>query len=157
VGRGENITNGIDATHFGPLEGCSRAHIVTFLWRFAGEPAPKSDANPFTDLIEGSWYYDAVLWAAENGITTGTTETTFSPNETCIRAQIVTFLWRFAGKPAPKSDANPFTDLLADGYYVDAVLWAVENGITTGTSKTTFSPYNTCERGQAVTFLYRHD
>ena len=109
---------------------------------------------PFTDVAEGAYYYDAVLWAMENGITEGTTETTFSPDAPCTRAQIVTFLWRSEGKPAPQS-AMGFTDVAAGAYYFDAVAWAVENGITNGTSAAAFSPYNTCTRAQIVTFIYR--
>ena len=110
--------------------------------------------NPFTDVAAGSYYYDAVLWAVENGITNGTSATAFSPNADCTRAQIVTFLWRSQKSPAAGS-VNPFTDVAADAYYNSAVLWAVENGITTGTTATTFSPDNDCTRAQIVTFLFR--
>ena len=127
---------------------------MTFLWRAAGSPAPKSSTNPFTDVAEGSFCYDAVLWAVENGITLGTTDTTFSPNATCTRAQIVTFLWRSQKSPASGS-VNPFTDVAADAYYTGAVLWAAENGVTTGVTATTFSPNNNCTRAQIVTFLFR--
>lgn len=153
----EEITTGVTPTEFKPLDGCSRAHIVTFLWRFAGEPEPETTVCPFTDLKEGSWYYKAVLWAAENGITTGTTATTFSPSDTCTRGQIVTFLWRFGGEESPKSTEHPFTDISAGKFYYTAVLWAVENGITSGMTPTTFCPGDPCTRGHAVTFLYRHD
>lgn len=116
----------------------------------------KAPVNPFTDVKEGEYYYEAVLWAAENGITEGTSDTTFSPNAPCTRAQIVTFLWRAAGSPAPKSSSNPFVDVSADAYYYSAVLWAVENGITNGTSDgSTFSPDAVCSRSEAVTFLHR--
>ena len=148
------ITNGTDATHFSPDELCTRAQAVTFLWRTAGSPAPKSDVMPFTDVPVGSYYYDAVLWAVENGITLGTSATTFSPNETCTRAQIVTFLWRFERCPAAGGE-NPFSDVSSRAYYADAVLWAVERGITNGTSETTFSPDESATRAQIVTFLYR--
>ena len=148
------ITGGVDDTHFAPNATCTRAQAVTFLWRAAGSPAPKSSENPFTDVKAGSYYYDAVLWAVENGITNGTSATTFSPNATCSRAQIVTFLWR--SQKSPVSDSvNPFTDVAADAYYNTAVLWAAENGITGGTSATTFSPNNDCTRAQIVTFLFR--
>ena len=110
--------------------------------------------NPFVDVAESAYYYDAVLWAAENGITGGTDATHFSPNATCTRAQIVTFLWRSQESPAADT-VNPFTDVAADAYYNSAVLWAVENGITAGTTATTFSPNNDCTRAQIVTFLYR--
>ena len=150
----EGITGGTDAVHFSPNATCTRAQAVTFLWRAAGSPAPQSHVMPFTDVAEGSYYHDAVLWAVENGITKGTTDTTFSPNAKCTRAQIVTFLWRSKKSPASGS-VNPFTDVAADAYYVDAVLWAAENGITAGTTATTFSPNNDCTRAQIVTFLYR--
>jgi hypothetical protein len=126
---------------------------VTFLWRAAGKPAAEA-ANPFTDVAEGSFYYDAVLWAVANGVTTGTTATTFEPDAPCTRDQVVTFLWRAAGKPAAEGE-NPFTDVAEGSFYYDAVLWAVANGITTGTSDTTFSPADPCTRGQVVTFLWR--
>ena len=150
----EGITGGTDATHFSPNATCTRAQAVTFLWRAAGSPAPKSHAMPFTDVAEGSYYHDAVLWAVENGITKGTSDTTFTPNAKCTRAQIVTFLWRSQKSPASGS-VNPFTDVAADAYYANAVLWAVENGITAGTTAATFSPNNNCTRAQIVTFLYR--
>ena len=148
------ITGGVDDTHFAPNAPCTRAQAVTFLWRAAGSPAPKSSEMPFKDVARGSYYYNAVLWAVENGITKGTSDTTFSPNDTCTRAQIVTFLWRSQKSPASGS-VNPFTDVAADDYYADAVLWAVREGITNGTSSTTFSPDATCTRAQIVTFLYR--
>ena len=150
----EGITGGTDATHFSPNATCTRAQAVTFLWRAAGSPAPQSHAMPFTDVAEGSYYHDAVLWAVENGITKGTSDTTFTPNAKCTRAQIVTFLWRSQKSPASGS-VNPFTDVAADAYYANAVLWAVENGITAGTTAATFSPNNDCTRAQIVTFLYR--
>ncbi len=113
-------------------------------------------AGRFTDVQPGAYYYDAVLWAVEKGITNGTSDTAFSPNLTCTRAQTVTFLWRAAGSPAPQSTANPFTDVQSGAYYYDAVLWAVEQGITNGTSDTAFSPDATVTRGQTVTFLHRY-
>ena len=149
------VTNGTTATTFSPEIGCTRAQVVTFLWRAAGEPEAAAGSNPFSDVAENAYYYKAVLWAVEKGITKGTTETTFSPEETCTRAQIVTFLWRFNGAPAPKTGTTPFTDLAENAYYGDAVLWAVENGITKGTTETTFSPEENCTRAQVVTFLYR--
>ncbi len=149
------ITNGTSATTFSPDEGCTRAQAVTFLWRVAGQPAPAEHKNPFADVKEGTYYYDAVLWAAEKGITIGTSDTTFSPDDTCTRAQIVTFLWRREGKAAPTSANNPFADVKLSAYYGNAVLWAIEKVITNGTSDTTFSPDDTCTRAQIVTFLYR--
>ena len=148
------ITKGIDDTHFS-LDGiCTRAQAVTFLWRTAGSPEPKTSTMPFTDVNAGSYCYDAVLWAVENGITKGTSDTTFSPDATCSRAQIVTFLWRSQKSPAVGS-LNPFTDVSANAYYTDAVLWAVEENITKGTTATTFSPDADCSRAQIVTLLYR--
>ncbi len=150
----KGITSGTDAVHFTPDGVCSRAQAVTFLWRAAGSPAPKSVSMPFTDVPKGSYYETAVLWAVENGITKGTSDTTFSPDATCSRAQIVTFLWRSQKSPAVGS-LNPFTDVSANAYYTDAVLWAVEENITKGTTATTFSPDTDCTRAQIVTLLYR--
>ena len=148
------ITKGTDDTHFSPDGICTRAQAVTFLWRTAGSPASKTSTMPFTDVPVGSYYYDAVLWAVENGITKGTSDTTFSPNMTCTRAQIVTFLWRSEKSPAAGT-ANLFVDVKSTVYYADAVLWAVENDITKGTTNTTFSPDADCTRAQIVTFLWR--
>ena len=148
------ITKGTTATTFSPNATCTRAQAVTFLWRAAGSPEPKTSTMPFTDVNAGSYCYDAVLWAVENGITEGTSDTTFSPNATCTRAQIVAFLWRSEKSPAAGT-ANPFADVKSTAYYADAVLWAVENDITKGTTNTTFSPDADCTRAQIVTFLYR--
>ena len=148
------ITKGISGTMFSPDAACTRAQAVTFLWRAAGSPSPKSGAMPFGDVAADAYYHDAVLWAVENGITKGTSDTTFSPDSKCTRAQIVTFLWRAQKSPAVAS-VNVFTDVAADAYYADAVNWAVANGITSGTSAATFSPNADCTRAQIVTFLYR--
>ena len=148
------ITKGTDDTHFSPDGICTRAQAVTFLWRTAGSPASKTSTMPFTDVPVGSYYYDAVLWAVENGITKGTSDTTFSPNMTCSRAQIVTFLWRSEKSPTAGT-ANPFADVKSTAYYADAVLWAVKENITKGTTSTTFSPNADCTRAQIVTFLWR--
>ena len=148
------ITKGTDDTHFSPDGICTRAQAVTFLWRTAGSPASKTSAMPFTDVPVGSYYYDAVLWAVENGITKGTSDTTFSPDMTCTRAQIVAFLWRSEKSPAAGT-ANPFADVKSTAYYADAVLWAVKENITKGTTSTTFSPNADCTRAQIVTFLWR--
>ena len=148
------ITKGTDDTHFSPDGICTRAQAVTFLWRTAGSPASKTSAMPFTDVPVGSYYYDAVLWAVENGITKGTSDTTFSPNMTCSRAQIVAFLWRSEKSPAAGT-VNPFADVKADAYYADAVLWAVKEDVTKGTTATTFSPDANCTRAQIVTFIWR--
>ena len=148
------ITKGTDDTHFSPDGICTRAQAVTFLWRAAGSPKPETRTMPFTDVPAGSYYYDAVLWAVENGITKGTSDTTFSPNMTCTRAQIVTFLWRSEKSPAAGT-ANPFADVKSTAYYAGAVLWAVREDITKGTTSTTFSPDADCTRAQIVTFLWR--
>ena len=150
----KGITGGIGNGLFGSNQPCTRAQAVTFLWRAAGSPAPESTAMAFTDVPAGSYYYNAVLWAMENGITVGTSDTTFSPDATCSRAQIVTFLWRAEKSPAAGS-SNPFTDVAADAYYANAVLWAVKENITAGTTTTTFAPDANCTRAQIVTFLYR--
>ena len=148
------ITKGTDNTHFSPDGICTRAQAVTFLWRAAGSPKPETRTMPFTDVPAGSYYYDAVLWAVESGITKGTSNTTFSPNMTCTRAQIVTFLWRSEKSPAAGT-ANLFVDVKSTVYYADAVLWAVKEDITKGTTNTTFSPDADCTRAQIVTFLWR--
>ena len=148
------ITQGTDDTHFSPDGICTRAQAVTFLWRAAGSPKPETRTMPFTDVPAGSYYYDAVLWAVENDITKGTSDTTFSPNMTCTRAQIVAFLWRSEKSPAAGT-ANPFADVKSTAYYADAVLWAVKENITRGTTNTTFSPDADCTRSQIVTFLWR--
>ena len=148
------ITKGTDDTHFSPDGICTRAQAVTFLWRAAGSPKPETRTMPFTDVPVGSYYYDAVLWAVENGITKGTSDTTFSPNMTCSRAQIVAFLWRSEKSPAAGT-VNPFADMKSTAYYADAVLWAVKEDVTKGTTSTTFSPDADCTRAQIVTFLWR--
>ena len=151
---GNGITQGTDATHFAPDGICTRAQAVAFLWRAAGSPKPETRTMPFADVPAGSYYYDAVLWAVENGIAKGTSDTTFSPNMTCTRAQIVAFLWRSEKSPAAGT-ANPFADVKSTAYYADAVLWAVKENITKGTTSTTFSPDADCTRAQIVTFLWR--
>ena len=148
------ITTGVSANRFDPNGVCTRAQAVTFLWRAAGSPKLKTRTMPFTDVPAGSYYYDAVLWAVENGIAKGTSDTTFSPDATCTRAQIVAFLWRSEKSPAAGT-ANPFADVKSTAYYADAVLWAVKEDITKGTTNTTFSPDADCTRAQIVTFLWR--
>ena len=156
---GKNITNGTSSTTFSPYKSCTRAEIVTFLWRAAGSPEPTITRNPFRDVnaVTHSSYYKAILWASQKGITSGTSTTAFSPDQVCTRAQIVTFLYRYAGQPSGYY-SNPFKDVGAtsEASYYKAVLWAVGKGITTGTSATTFSPYASCNRAEAVTFLYRY-
>lgn len=149
------ITTGTGKGKFSPEDACTRGQIVTFLWRAAGSPKPKTASNPFSDVSKQAYYYDAVLWAVENGITNGTGKGKFSPEDTCTRGQIVTFLWRAQGEPTPTFSANPFNDVSSSAYYYKAVLWAVENGITNGMGKGKFAPDDNCTRGQIVTFLYR--
>ncbi len=151
----EGITSGMGDNTFAPDSICTRGQIVTFLWRMVGSPEPPAINNPFTDVASDSYYYKPVLWAVGSHITDGTGDTTFSPDNNCTRAQVVTFLWRTAGQPEPNLNNNPFKDVKADDYYYNAVLWAVENNITDGTSNTTFSPDDNCTRAQVVTFLYR--
>ena len=156
----DNITKGTSATTFSPNNTCTRAEIVTFLWRAAGSPTPTITRNPFTDVKYpvGSDFYNAILWASQNGITAGKTTTTFAPNDNCTRAQIVTFLWRYAKKPLGYY-TNPFNDVNKTEYaaYYDAILWAAGKGIATGNTPKTFNPDGTCTRAEAVTFLYRYE
>ena len=149
----KGITSGTGGTTFSPNASCTRGQMVTFLWRAAGSPAPKSAETPFTDVNKGDYFYDAVLWAVEQGITSGTSATTFSPNATVTRGQTVTFLWRAAGSPA--ASGSSFSDVSADAYYAQAVAWAVKENITAGTSASTFSPDAHCTRAQIVTFLWK--
>ena len=147
------ITNGKTDALFGSSDPCTRGQIVTFLWRAAGSPAPKGTAKVPTDVLPGSYCYDAVAWAIENGVTNGFADGTFGVNSTCTRGQSVTFLYRALGT-APTT-VNGFTDVAAGDFYAEAVAWAVENGVTNGTTDSTFSPSNGCTRAQIVTFLYR--
>ena len=146
------ITSGTSATEFTPDATCTRAQIVTFLWRAAGCPEPKTGSS-FSDVPVGSYYAKAVAWAVERGITTGTGDGRFSPDAGCTRAQAVTFLYRALGKQTDSS--AKFSDVPAGSYYADAVNWAVENNVTNGTGAATFSPNADCTRAQIVTFLYR--
>ena len=148
----KGVTNGLSDTMFGPYESCTRAQIVTFLWRAAGSPEPKT-ASSFTDVPASAYYAKAVAWAIENGITNGMTETMFAPNATCTRGQSVTFLYRALKGTA--SGSTNFTDVKSDAFYADAINWAVANNVTNGTSNTTFSPNADCTRAEIVTFLYR--
>ena len=149
------ITAGTSATQFSPAKGCTRGQVVTFLWRVSGCPEPESTEMPFVDVKAGSFYEKAVVWAVENGITNGVTESTFCPDRTCTRGQIVTFLWRAAGCPEPENTESAFRDLKKGGFYLDAVAWAVENEVTNGLSADTFGPDANCTRAQVVTFLHR--
>ena len=149
------ITTGTSATTFSPEMGCSRAQIVTLLWRAAGSPDPNGVVIPFFDVPHTAYYYDAIKWASGEGIVQGTGPNSFDPDRVCTRAEVVTFLWRANGSPSPETDDIHFTDVEEGSYYEDAVKWAVSKGITNGTSENTFSPNQTCSRAQVVTFLYR--
>ena len=151
----QGITSGTSDTTFSPGDSCLRAHVVTFLWRAAGSPAPESVYNPFVDVKPTDFYYKAVLWAVEQGITTGTDATHFDPGGVCNRVQVVTFLHRSFGSPAVEGITNPFSDVPDGSWFAAPVLWAVENGITNGLSATEFGPGADCNRAQVVTFLYR--
>ncbi len=150
----KGITTGTSATTFSPNASCTRAQIVTFLWRASGSPEPKTASNPFTDVAANAYYCKAVLWAVENGITTGTSATTFSPDAPCTRAQGVTFLWRANGSKDASAAAS-FTDVASDAYYAPAVAWAAEQNVTGGVGNGLFSPDTTCTRAQNVSMLYR--
>ena len=154
VNHDPQITNGTSPNTFSPDAACTRGQVVTFLWRAMGCPEPSNHANPFTDVSNGAYYYKAVLWANEKGITNGTSQTTFSPENPCTRAHVVTFLWRAHQMPAAGS-SNPFVDVFAGQYYTNAVLWAVSKNITNGKDSSHFGPDDPCTRGQIVTFLYR--
>ena len=158
VSHGPQITNGTDETHFSPEETCTRGQVVTFLWRAAGKPLPSDTVSPFPDVQDTeAYYYNAVLWAVEKGITTGMDNGMFEPEDSCTRGQVVTFLHRFRNKPAPSSSTNPFSDVVGGKYYYDAVLWAYYHTpqITNGTDATHFAPEDICTRAQIVTFLHR--
>ena len=148
------IASGLTANAFGPDEACTRAQVVVFLWRAKGEPKAENNELPFSDIEKGSYYYDAVAWAYENGIVSGIDSSRFGPEETVTRSQFVTFLYRAEGKPGHNS-SNPFTDVPQGGYYYDAVIWAYENGIASGLTGNRFGTDESCTRGQVATFLYR--
>ena len=150
----QGITSGTGENTFSPGAACTRAQVVTFLWRAAGSPEPSGGENPFSDVAENAYYRKAVLWAVEQGITSGTGENTFSPGAVCTRGQIVTFLWRYAGSPEPEGAAD-FADVSGSAYYARAVAWAVEQGVTSGVGNGRFGPGQVCTRAQVVTFLWR--
>ena len=149
----QGITSGVDATHFGPDASCTRAQVVTFLWAAAGKPEPASTENPFVDVVEGDYFYKAVLWAKESGVTSGIDATHFGSTNVCTRAQVVTFLWKAMGGSESQAEVS-FTDVQSGDYFYNAVAWAVENGITSGMGDGTFGSNNQCTRAQVVTFLY---
>ena len=149
------ITSGTDSTHFSPNRTCTREQIVTFLWKACGAPEPVGSECPFADVSSTKYFYKAVLWAVENGITSGVSPDSFGVGLSCTRAQVVTFLWIVAGGLEPEITENPFSDVQSGKYYYDAVLWAYEKGITAGVSESEFGVRSTCTRGQIVTFLYK--
>ena len=151
----KGVVAGMTETTFAPDAPATRAQMVTFLWRNAGSPEPKTTENPFTDVKEGTYYYKAVLWAYENGITAGVTKTLFAPDKTCNRAEAVSFLFRYTDNPDYKYPMNPFTDVKLEDYFCPAVIWAYKYGITAGVGTNTFAPYSNCTRAQIVSFLYR--
>ena len=148
------ITGGLDYNHFGPNNTCTRAQLVSFLWRYAGCPEPHSSYNQFYDVRPSDYFYKAVMWAVENRITSGINSYTFGSYSPCTRAQMVTFLWNLNGRQRPGSYRNNFYDVDPGAYYYNAVLWAVDAGITSGVDAHHFNPYGNCTRAQAVTFLY---
>ena len=149
------ITTGASANTFNPNGECMRAHVVTFLWRAAGQPEPTTTENPFVDVKTSDFFYKAVLWAVENGVTNGVDATHFGPTVNCNRAQVVTFLYRAMGSPEISTTESAFTDVQSGQWYEQAVLWAVENAVTNGMSADTFGTDGICNRAQVVTFLYR--
>ena len=148
-----NITSGTAPGIFSPHKVCTRGQVVTFLWRAKGSPRATNRRNPFRDVSGSSYYYESVLWAVEKNITSGTSANMFSPDAPCTRGQVVTFLWRAMNRPAGGSAS--FSDVSGGSFYADAVRWAVQSGVTSGTSAGAFSPNAPCTRGQVVTFLYR--
>ena len=149
------ITGGTGPDSFSPDLTVTRSQVVTFLWAAAEKPTPETTTSPFTDVKEGDWFLSPVLWAVEHGVTGGVGNNQFGPNMVCSRAQIVTFLWAAAGKPEPEMTESPFTDVKEGDWYLKAVLWAVENGVTGGVGNNQFGPDMVCTRAQAVTFLYK--
>ena len=157
-GSQNDVVAGMSEDKFEPMASCTRAQIVSFLWRAEGRPEPSSEKCKFTDVDSSKWYYKAVLWATENGYVAGYTNTTFAPNATCKRAEMATFLWRMAGKQVPESSENPFYDVAAGKWYETSALWTYENGIVSGydlEEGKAFAPDNQISRAETVTMLYR--
>ena len=148
------ITSGTSRVTFSPNDTCTRGQVMTFLYAAKGKPEADWSNNPFVDVKKSKYYYKPVLWANQNGITNGVDDTHFQPNGGCTRAQVVTFLWALSGKPNPAEGSNPFKDVKKSSWYYKAVLWAYQNGVTSGVDDTHFGPNQTCTRGQVVTFLY---
>lgn len=150
----KGITGGIGNNMFGPNNNCTREQVVTFLWADAGKPAPSTTVSTFTDVTESDWFFQPVMWAVENGITSGLTETEFGTGKTCTRAQVATFLWAVAGKPDYELPKTGFLDVKSGDWYYNPVMWAVANGITSGIGSGKFGPNNNCTRAQIATFMY---
>lgn len=148
------ITEGTSNTTFAPKDFCSRGQVITFLWKALGSPEPLHSTNPFTDVPSDAYYTKAILWASENGIASGTTDSTFSPEAPCSRAQVMTFLWKMKGQPDPESTESPFPDVTSSDYFYQPVLWASEENITTGLIDSRFGAQDQCNRAQVVTFLW---
>ena len=149
------VTAGVEENLFGPNESCTRCQIVTFLWRANGSPKPKATESPFSDVEPDDYFYNAVLWAAENGITAGIGDGLFGPYYVCTRSQAMTFLWRAKGSPEHETEESPFSDVEPDDFYYAAVLWAVEHHVTVGIGDGLFGSNDECTRGQIITFLYK--
>ena len=153
----KNVVKGYNKqTKFKPANECTRAQMLTFMWRLAGSPNPKSAKSKFSDVKKSDYFYKPVLWAVEKGITTGYKGGKFKPQNVCTRAQTVTFLWRMAGKPTPKSKSCKFSDVKKNAYYYQATIWASEKKVVAGYSNGTFKPQGKCLRRQMVTFLYKY-
>ena len=148
------ITEGTSDTTFAPKDYCSRGQVITFLWKAMGSPEPQSSSHPFTDIPEDAYYTKAVLWAAEQNIASGTSESTFSPNAPCARAQVMTFLWKLKGQPAATSSAGSFPDVTTADYFYAPVMWAAKEKITTGLIDSRFGAMDQCNRAQVVTLLW---
>ena len=155
-GFSNGVVSGLTTTQFGPKASCTRGQIVTFIWRAEGKPVPKNRNHNFTDVEEGKYYYDAMLWAFEEGIVNGYTDTTFAPNATCTRAQMATFLYRHAGNPTVGTANCPFTDIAPGKWYYNAAIWASDEGIVSGYGNGIFAPNDTVTRDQTVAMLYRY-
>ncbi|MBO4212187.1 MAG: S-layer homology domain-containing protein, partial [Oscillospiraceae bacterium] len=149
------VTSGIDETHFGPHNDCTREQIVTFLWAANGKPDPEGTESPFSDVASDAWYYKPVMWAVENGYTSGMGDGSFGVGQACTRAQAMTFLWAAQGKPEPSSTVSPFSDVAIGDWFCKPILWAAENGVTAGIGGGLFGVNNTCTRAQIITFLYK--
>jgi|GEM_PF-3720386 S-layer homology domain. len=155
ISQSPAITSGKDETHFAPNEPCTRGHSIRFLWNSLGQPQPTISECPFVDATQGKFYYDAMLWALENGITSGLDDSHFGPNEICSRGQAISLIWQALGRPAPTISECPFIDAKPESFYYKAILWGYETHIFSGIDETHAAPYDACSRGMFLTFLYR--